>query len=302
MIRLIPSRRTTLTAGIVAGLMLATSCSSETESFGSDSGGADDMSVSIAVVAGWDEDIAATYLWKELLEQEGYKVTVQDLDVASSFTGVANGQVDLYLDAWLPTTHETYWDQFGDDLAVVSSWYEPADLNLAVPQYVDDVNSIADLQGRASEFDDLIVGIEAGAGLMRLTRENVMPTYGLDDYDLVEGSSPAMLAALDKAIQDEQPIVVTLWRPHWAFTKYDIKALEDPDGAFGDPDTLQAIAGPDFADQNPEVAEWLSNFKLTSEQLGSLELLIQQKGQGNEQEAAKEWISQNEDVVDSWLS
>jgi glycine betaine/proline transport system substrate-binding protein len=137
---------------------------------------------------------------------------------------------------------------------------------------------------------------------MRLTRENVMPTYGLDDYDLVEGSSPAMLAALDKAIQDEQPIVVTLWRPHWAFTKYDIKALEDPDGAFGDPDTLQAIAGPDFADQNPEVAKWLSNFTLTSEQLGSLELLIQQKGQGNEQEAAKEWITQNEDVVDSWLS
>jgi glycine betaine/proline transport system substrate-binding protein len=85
------------------------------------------MSISIAVVAGWDEDIAATYLWKELLEQEGYEVKVQDLDVASTFTGVANGQVDLYLDAWLPTTHETYWEQFGDDLAVVSSCYEPAD-------------------------------------------------------------------------------------------------------------------------------------------------------------------------------
>lgn len=31
-------------------------------------GGGGDKSISIAMVPGWDEDIAATYMWKALLE------------------------------------------------------------------------------------------------------------------------------------------------------------------------------------------------------------------------------------------
>ena len=111
-----------LTALIVASL---TACSGQTSSFsGPSSGGSGGQSgggknVSIAVVDGWDEDVAATYLWKELLQQKGYTVNVQALDVASTFTGVANGQVNLYLDAWLPTTHQVYWDRFQNQLESV---------------------------------------------------------------------------------------------------------------------------------------------------------------------------------------
>jgi glycine betaine/proline transport system substrate-binding protein len=55
-----------------------------------------------------------------------------------------------------------------------------------------------------------------------------------------------------------------------------------------------------FADA-PELVGWLKNFKLTSAQLGSLELKLQKKGSGHEQEAAKEWISENKTLVGSWL-
>ena len=83
-------------------------------------GGGGDKNVSISVVAGWDEDVAASNLWKALLEERGYTVNMQELDIASTFTGVANGQVDLYMDAWLPTTHQAYWDRFKDQLEVVT--------------------------------------------------------------------------------------------------------------------------------------------------------------------------------------
>jgi glycine betaine/proline transport system substrate-binding protein len=290
---------------IAAALALVTTaCSGQTASVDSGSGGGsgDSKTLKIAAVEGWDEDTAATYLWKQILEDKGYKVDVQSLDIASAFTGVANKQIDLYLDAWLPSTHSTYWKKLGSKLERGGAWYSPADLNLTVPTYVKDVNTIADLKTHASEFGGQIVGIEAGSGLMRLTRESVMPAYGLkDDYQLTESSTSAMLSALQTDIAKKKPIVVTLWRPHWAYAKLPLKVLKDTKGAYGKPDKAEVIASKGFSADHPEAAGWLKNFKLSSDQLGSLELLIQEKGQGHEQEAAKEWISKNQTVVDSWL-
>jgi glycine betaine/proline transport system substrate-binding protein len=225
---------------------------------------------------------------------------MQELDIASTFTGVANGQLDLYRDAWLPTTHAVYWDRFKDQLEVVTSW-QTGKNTLVVPDYVD-VNSIADLKGRAGEFDGRIVGIEAGAGEMKAMREKIIPAYGLTDFNLVEGSSPAMLATLDSSIKQNQPVVVTLWQPHWAFSRYNLKVLEDPQGAWGPPDEMQIIATKGWGAANPEAAGWLKNFKITPEQLSSLMLKIQEAGKGQEQAATKQWITENQQVVDAWFT
>jgi glycine betaine/proline transport system substrate-binding protein len=306
-----PRRRgTSLLAGLIA-LMIAsiTACSGGGSSFSGGSGGgsgsggdAGDKNVSISVVAGWDEDVAASNLWQSLLEERGYTVNMQELDIASTFTGVANGQVDLYMDAWLPTTHQAYWDRFKDQLEVVTTWQEGKN-TIVVPDYVTDVNTIADLKGKAAQFDGRIVGIEAGAGEMKAMREKVIPGYGLEgEYNLVEGSSPAMLASLDSAIKQNQPIVVTLWQPHWAFSRFPIKVLDDTQTAFGPPDQMQIVATKGWSEANPEVAGWLKNFKITPEQLSDLMLKIQNGGKGQEQATAKQWIADNQQVVDAWFA
>ena len=127
-------------------------CSGQSSSFGgggsgSGSGGGGGKTVSMSVVAGWDEDVAGSNLWKEILEEHGYTVNMQELDIASTFTGVANGQINLYLDAWLPTTHASYWSRFKDQLEVVTSW-QTGKNTIVVPNYVTDVNSLAEI-GRA---------------------------------------------------------------------------------------------------------------------------------------------------------
>ena len=45
-----------------------------------------------------------------------------------------------------------------------------------------------------------------------------------------------MITELENAIDAEEDIVVTLWTPFWAMPAYDMKALEDPEGAFGEPE------------------------------------------------------------------
>ncbi len=268
------------------------------------SGGSGDAArkdVSIAVVAGWDEDVAASNLWKALLEERGYPVDLQELDIASTFVGVANGHVDLYMDAWLPTTHQAYRDRYSDQLEVVSTWQEGRN-TLVVPDYVTDVNTIADLKGKAAQFEGRIVGIEAGAGEMEAMRERVIPGYDLGEYDLVEGSSPAMLAALDGAVEQNQPIVVTLWQPHWAFSRFPLKVLDDTQTAFGPPDRMQIVATKGWGEANPEVNGWLKNFTITPEQLSDLMLTIQNGGKGQELATARQWAADNQAVVDPWFA
>lgn len=252
----------------------------------------------------WDEDIAVTYLWSQILEDEGYTVETTQLDAGPTFAGLAAGDLDVFLDAWLPATHEDYWAEYGDDLEDLGTWYDQGTLNIAVPSYVD-LETIGDLAGNADMFGGQIVGIEPGAGLTRVTREQAMPGYGLEDYTLVEGSTPAMLAELERALDNEEPIVVTLWHPHWAYAAYDIKDLEDPEGLMGDAEELHAVARSGFSEDYPQVAEWFGNFELTDDQLASLEdLMFNTYESGQEAEAVDEWLEDpaNAEAVESWIS
>ena len=65
--------------------------------------------------------------------------------------------------------------------------------------------------------------------------ETAISDYGLK-MELVSGSSAAMTASLKKALDSKEWIVVTLWSPHWAFNRWDLKYLDDPKGAYGDAD------------------------------------------------------------------
>lgn len=300
------SGRWRLAIAIMALALLATACPADDEGADPDpADGEDTAEPSGEITIGWipwEENIANTFLWKEILEQEGYEVTATQLDVAPAFAGVASGDVDLFLDMWLDNTHASYQEEFGDDLVDLGVWYEPATLELSVPTYVEEVNSLEDLAENADLFGGEITGIEAGAGMMELLRDEVMPTYGLDeDFTLLESSTAAMRAALESAYNAEEPIVVTLWTPHPEYGLKDLKRLEDPEGAWGDPERLHAISRVGFEDDFPEVAEWVSNFEMSEEELASLNAAVEEAGDGEEQQVAKEWVEENRDVVDGWL-
>ena len=114
----------------------------------------------------WDEGIASTFLWKEILEQRGYKAGITQLDAGPLYSGVARGDIDFQTDSWLPTTHEDYWNKYGDQLDDLGSWYGPTSLELTVPSYVKGVDSLEDLKGQGKKFDGKIIGIEPSAGMM----------------------------------------------------------------------------------------------------------------------------------------
>ncbi|GAA1198469.1 ABC transporter permease/substrate binding protein [Streptomyces hebeiensis] len=250
----------------------------------------------------WDEGIASTFLWKELLERRGFEVDAQQYEAGSLYTGQANGQIDIQTDSWLPVTHANYWNKYKDKLEDMGAWYDKTSLELSVPSYVKGVNSLEDLKGKSSTFKGKIIGIEPSAGEMGLLKDKVLKAYGLDkEYQLVDGSTSGMLAELKRAYAKKEPIVVVLWSPHWAYSDYDLTKLKDPKKAFGaESDGVHTLARKGFSSENPTVAKWLEDFKMNEEQLTSLEAKIQATGKGKEQEAVRAWLEENPGLADKW--
>ncbi|WP_166023646.1 ABC transporter permease/substrate binding protein [Streptomyces chilikensis] len=245
----------------------------------------------------WEEDIAVTHLWKHVLEDRGYTMNLRQMDVGPVYTGLASGDVDLNFDAWLPHAQGNFWEKTKDDLVDLGSWYEPTSLEIAVPSYVEGVDSMEDLKGRADEFDGRIVGIEPGTGEMNLLKKDVLPAYGLEDeYEVVDGSTPAMLAELERAYAEKEPVAVTLWSPHWAYDRYGLTKLADPEKAWGEGNRIHTIASEDFPEQYPRLAGWIKGFRMSEEELASLEAEIVRRGQGEEPEAVEAWLKEHPDV------
>jgi glycine betaine/proline transport system substrate-binding protein len=144
-----------------------------------------------------------------------------------------------------------------------------------------------------------ITGIDPGAGIMETT-EKAIEEYELTDWDLVSGSGAAMTAALKKAYDKENPIIVTGWTPHWKFAKYDLKYLEDPKGVYGGEEQIRSIGRIGLAEDLPEAHQILSQFHWTEEDMGEVMMAIQE---GEKEEvAAQNWIDANEEKVAEWTA
>ncbi len=292
----------TATAGLALGLA---ACGSDDGNGGNgdngDDNGAGDNgdggTITIGVHGGWEEGIAASHLWKHILEENGYEVEMETADPGVIFTGMAQGDYDVNFDTWLPLTHDDYLEEYGDDLEELAMWYAEAPLTIAVNEDAP-IDSLEELAENADEFDNRIVGIDAGAGLTQQTENEVIPTYGLEDMEYVISSTPAMLTELKGAVENDENIVVTLWKPHWAYNAFPIRDLEDPENALGDPDDIFAYGTKGFSEEHPEVAEWIGNFEMDDEQLFSIEDIMFNENDGDDNDGAvEEWLEDNPDFV-----
>jgi glycine betaine/proline transport system substrate-binding protein len=293
-----------LGAGLLALGMTLSACAGDSDSGG---GGGDgespaERTMSFGIIPSWTDGLSVGYLLKNILEEEGYAVEIIELsEAAPLYAGLSEGDIDVYPSAWPEVTHAAYMKQYGDQLEDLAAWYDNAKLTFAVPEYTD-IDSIAELPDNVDKFGGEVIGIEPGAGLTKVTKESVFPTYGLEDagYKLVLSSTTAMLTALQSAVDNEEDIVVTLWRPYWANNEFPVKDLEDPEGALGEAEALHVLAHKGFSDEFPEVAEMLSDFKLDDEQYGTLEdMVVNEYGQGKEEQAVAAWLEENPDVKDA---
>lgn len=257
--------------------------------------------LSVPYVA-WARETVSTHLLAAILEDVGYNVDIKQVEAGPMYAGVAEGTEDFHTSAWLPATHASYWEEYGDDLVKVTQVLDEAPLALTVPSYVEDINSIEDLKTN-TEFGESvkwqIIGIDPGAGIMQNTQK-VLEEYELDEWSILESSEVAMLTELREAIANEEPIIVPLWKPHWIFGVEDLKMLEDPKEIYGGKgDQIYTVARKGLEEDAPAAYQILQNYTETYELLEELMPLVHDEGQ-DPAEVARQFLEDNPDMLEMW--
>lgn len=252
------------------------------------------------VYPNWAEGVAYTHLAKVVLEEKmGFTVEITAADIAPGYTAVAQGGQDAFMECW-PALHKDYLDRFSDDLKSLGNVYEGTEVGLAVPAYVT-IDSIAELQANAAKFKGKITGVDAGAGMMRKIENELIPAYGLTDIKLLASSGPAMTAALADAVKNEEWIVVTAWKPHWMFGRWELKFLkQDADKPMWESGNLEIIGRAGLEEDKPELAQFLKNFFLTDRQLSDLMVKIKDSDDDT-LDVARQWMLENASTVEKWI-
>ncbi|MGM8214573.1 glycine betaine ABC transporter substrate-binding protein [Bacillaceae bacterium W0354] len=249
----------------------------------------------------WARETISTHLLAAILEEVGYTVEISQVEAGPMFASVASGDSDFHTSAWLPATHASYWEKYEDDLVKVKEVLDKAPLALTVPSYMD-IDSIEDLKGNTElgeALDWKITGIDPGAGIMQNT-EIVIEEYGLDNWEVISSSEAAMLTELRKAIKNEEPIIVPLWKPHWIFGVEDLKMLEDPKEIYGgEGDQIYTIARKGLKEDAPAAYRVLENYEENYEMVEELMPLVHDQGQDPE-EVVKQFLEDNPDLLEQW--
>ena len=245
----------------------------------------------------WDCANASSHVVAAIIEDElGMNVNLTSVDAGPMWMGLARGDFDAMVTAWLPVTHDAYYEQTRDDVENLGPNLDGARIGWVVPSYVT-INSIEEMNEYRDEFGGEVTGIDPGAGIMSASEE-ALEEYDLD-FNLLSGSDAAMTAALERAIDREEWIVVTGWTPHWKFASYDLKYLEDPRKIFGEEEHIGTFVHPGLNEKSSDVYQLLDNFYWTPEEIGVVMGYIEDGM--DPMEAARTWIADNRDRVNQWL-
>ena len=246
----------------------------------------------------WDTEVASTHVIAHVLAEQGYNVETTPIDNAIMWEAVASGDADGMVAAWLPATHGDLYERYQEEMDHLGVNLEGAKIGLVLPTYMEDVNTIADLNDFTDEFGGSITAIEPGAGVVQAA-ERSLDDYELDGWSVDTSSSGAMATALRQAYNNEEPIVVTGWSPHWKFAEFDLKYLEDELNTFGDAETIDTFVRFGLEQDSPIAYEILDNFYWSSDDMEEVMLNISEGTTA--EDAASEWVEANRDKVNEWI-
>lgn len=283
--------------------------------------------------AGWDSIQVHNFIAAHIIEH-GYDHPVDIISGSSiaTFAGLRTGEIDVYMEVWYVNLIEPYTEAIeAGEIVELSTNLVSDDQGFHVPTYViegdtekgiepmaPDLKTVADLKKYPELFKDpqdpskgVIIGTQSGSVVHDILEQKV-ETYGLDDtFNYFTPGSPAALnASLARAYMNNEPWVGYQWSPTWTKAKYDLTLLEEPpydeeiyNKNYGTkfPDNPALIAAhAAFAEREPVITEFLSNYQTSTEITGEI-LLYMEENEATPEEAALWFLRNYEDVWTEWI-
>lgn len=256
---------------------------------------------------GWTDITATTAATTLVLEALGYETETKVLSVPVTYTGLAEGDIDVFLGNWMPSMEADiapYRDAGTVD--TVRANLEGAKYTLATNEHgaalgITDFTKIKD---HAEALGSQIYGIEPGNDGNRLVLEAIeSPAYGMDGFEIVESSEQGMLAEVASKTEAGEPIVFLAWEPHPMNANFKLTYLTGGDDLFG-PNfggaTIFTNTRAGYVAECPNTGKLLQNLAFTLPMENEIMGAILNDG-ADPRDAAKAWLTANPTIWEPWL-
>jgi glycine betaine/proline transport system substrate-binding protein len=232
------------------------------------------------------------------------------------WSDLADGRLDLLTEVYLPNQAE-FLERGGADTELVHRVYAGAVNGWFVPNYAvapggraEGLTSVDQLDRYADAFDGKLYDGEDGWVTTEWNADRI-DGFGLD-LDQVTDTESELVAALRRAYTDRRPILLYLWRPHWAHSAFDLVMLDEPNGYSGDCFTgaRKACAMPtndswtagrtDLGTRLPRFRRFLGGFQIDLAEMERMLLEVDEKRAPAEAVAAR-WVERHRAEVAAWI-
>jgi choline ABC transporter permease protein len=256
---------------------------------------------------GWTDVTSTTALFSALLKQLGYDPQTTVLSVPVTYASMKNKDIDVFLGNWMPSMEGDRKAFIADhSIDVLGPNLTGAKYTLGVPAYTYDsgLHDFSDIQRFAPQLQNTLYGIEPGNDGNRLILGMIQQNlFGLGTFKLVESSEQGMLAEVERAIHDHQPVVFLAWDPHPMNMQFQLKYLSGGDAVFG-PNfggaNIYTNTRVGYSTECPNLGRLLQNLKFTL--TGESQMMDAILNQHQQPEvAAVAWLKANPAAVRGWL-
>ncbi len=256
---------------------------------------------------GWTDITATTAVTALIVQALGYETETKILSVPVTYTGLAGGDIDVFLGNWMPTMEADiapYRD--AGTVETVRTNLTGAKYTLATNEAgaalgIDDFAKIA---ANKDALEGKIYGIEPGNDGNRLILDMITAgQFDLTGFEVAESSEQGMLAQVAKADGEGQPIVFLGWEPHPMNANFKMTYLAGGDEVFG-PNfggaevATNVRAG--YVAECPNTGKLLQNLEFNLAMENEIMGAILNDGT-DPAEAAKAWLAAHPDVLGPWL-
>jgi len=245
--------------------------------------------------ANWAENIATTLVIEKALEEAGYNVKTILSTPALIHKALAKAEGDIFLETWLPKTHRQWWEQYKHRIEKLHPIFPKGSSGLVVPSYVS-IDSINSLNKHKKQFEQKITGISKSTGIHQLTNEAIK-VYNLDFRQTIN-SGNLMIKKLEKAISNKKWVVITGWKPHYMWSVYDLKYLEDPKGIYP-PEDAYITTRLNFKEDYPDIVFFLNNVFFDEKLLYDIMHIFREHS--NEEQAAHIAYNKHKELIQTWM-
>ncbi|SMC64146.1 glycine betaine/proline transport system substrate-binding protein [Desulfocicer vacuolatum DSM 3385] len=246
----------------------------------------------------WNDLVCPSLVTKKLMEKNyGYEIEVVEFfEWGIAFATLAKGDVDLLMSQIDFAAHD-YWTRYNKKLEKLSASSHGLFQGIVVPSYIP-IDSIDQLNENKDKFGKKIIGIEPGAGLMRQTHQ-VIEAYDLD-FELVDGSTAAMTAAVKSSMAKKQWFATVMWTPSWMTQAFDIKFLKDPKGIQQPSQSYYWVGRKGFAKEFPKAREIMAGVFVPLEENVKMTGYIKEGLAADK--AVERWLDENQMVTERWMN